>query len=162
VVRVARADRVFRRRWTSTAATRRDPRSRANSPRLRAAESCSVRVIVFTFPIPSVGTARKEEGENPDAFNHIGTRPPGRWDNARRSRSTGPAVKTSNPRLPPRDAEHAVGGIRAWDENPGRRASSPTTVLRSRALARADPKSPTLIVETVAFFPAWGRGVSPT
>ncbi len=41
----------------------------------------------------------------------------------------GPAVKTSSPRLPPRDAERAVGGIRAWGENPGRRASLPTTVL---------------------------------
>jgi hypothetical protein len=44
--------------------------------------------------------------------------------------ATGPAVKTSSPRLPPRDAERAVGGIRAWGENPGRRASSLTTVLR--------------------------------
>src|SRR5436305_3059807 len=41
----------------------------------------------------------------------------------------GPAVKTSSPCLPPRDAERAVGGIRTWGENPGRRASSPTTVL---------------------------------
>ena len=40
-----------------------------------------------------------------------------------------PAVKTSNPCLPPRDAQGAVGGIRAWGENPGRRASSPVTVL---------------------------------
>ena len=36
---------------------------------------------------------------------------------------TGPAVKTSSPRLPPRDALCAVGGIRVWGENPGRRAS---------------------------------------
>ena len=41
----------------------------------------------------------------------------------------GPAVKISSPCLPPRDALCAVGGIRAWGENPGRRASSFTTVL---------------------------------
>lgn len=31
---------------------------------------------------------------------------------------TGPAVKTSSPCLPPRDAQCAVGGIRAWGEIP--------------------------------------------
>lgn len=44
-------------------------------------------------------------------------------------KAAGPAVKTSSPRLPPRNAQRAVGGIRAWGENPGRRASSLTTVL---------------------------------
>jgi hypothetical protein len=66
VVRSSRADRAVKRRWASIAErTRRDPRSRANSPRRRAARSCSVRVIVFTPSHPSVESARKEEGENP-------------------------------------------------------------------------------------------------
>jgi hypothetical protein len=86
VVRVWRAGRAFNRRWTSIAEeTRRDPRSRANSPRRRAARPCSIPVIVFMPFHPSVENARKEEGENPRAFNQIGTRPPGRWGNARRA-----------------------------------------------------------------------------
>jgi hypothetical protein len=40
--------------------------------------------------------------------------------------ATGPAVKTSNPRLPPRDADRAVGGIRTWAERSGRRARTTT------------------------------------
>jgi len=54
--------------------------------------------------------------------------------------NTGPAVKTSSPCLPPRDALCAVGGIRAWGENPGRRASSPTTVHPFGAFAGAHLK----------------------
>jgi hypothetical protein len=46
-----------------------------------------------------------------------------RWSNARRRYDTGPAVKTRNPPLAWWRAS-AVGGIRAWAENPGRRASS--------------------------------------
>jgi hypothetical protein len=53
---------------------------------------------------------------------------------ARGSAPTGPAVKTSNPRLSPRDADRAVGGIRTWAQNSGRRASCPSTVLLSGAL----------------------------
>jgi hypothetical protein len=37
-----------------------------------------VRVIVFTPSRPSIGVAQKEEGKNPRAFNHVGTRPPSR------------------------------------------------------------------------------------
>jgi hypothetical protein len=51
-----------------------------------------------------------------------------------------PRGQTINPRLSPRSANRAVGGIRAWDENPGRRASSLATVLRSRALVCAHVK----------------------
>ena len=73
--------------------------------------------MVFTPSRPSVGSARKEEGENPRVQR----------DRGRRHRAggvtpveqyTGPAVKTSNPGLAPRGAERAVGGIRAWGENP--------------------------------------------
>ena len=47
---------------------------------------------------------------------------------------TGPAVKTSSPRLAPRDAKRAVGGIRAWAGNPGRRASQPRLYSHSQRL----------------------------
>jgi RNA-directed DNA polymerase len=36
--------------------------SRLNSPRLRAAESCRLKVIVLTSSRPSVGSTRKGEG----------------------------------------------------------------------------------------------------
>jgi hypothetical protein len=139
VVRASRAGRAIKRRRTSIAEeTRRDPRSRANSPRRRAARPCSIRVIVFTPFHPSVENARREEGENPRAFNQIGTRPPGRWGNARRATpapQSKPVAHAS--RLV---AQIAVGGIRAWGENPGRRASSDTTVLRFGPFAYADLK----------------------
>jgi hypothetical protein len=90
----SRAGRAVKRRRASIAEeTRRDPRSRANSPRRRAARPCSIRVIVFTPFHPSVENARKEEGENPRAFNQIGTRPPGRWGNARRANTPAPQSK---------------------------------------------------------------------
>jgi len=54
---------------------------------------------------------------------------------------TGPAVKTSNPRLSPRDAGRAVGGIRAWAENPGRRASHLRLYSYSGRLCEPDHKS---------------------
>jgi hypothetical protein len=54
---------------------------------------------------------------------------------------TSPAVKTSSRRLSPRGARSAVGGIRAWAENPGRRASSCKTLLRLQALCEPEPKS---------------------
>jgi hypothetical protein len=53
-----------------------------------------------------------------------------------------PAVKTSSPGLAPRDAERAVGSIRGWGENPGRRASSLTTVLPFGACVPESQKSP--------------------
>ena len=118
---------------------RKPPRSRANSPRLRAAQSCSVRVIIFTPSHPSIGPARKGRGAEPPRVNEIGTRPPGRCVTP--VEPSCPAVKTSSPRLPPRDAKHAVGGNRAWDENPGRRASSLPTVLPFGAFACANLKS---------------------
>ena len=106
----------------------RDPRSRANSSRRRAAGSCSVRVISSRLPNPLFGATRKERERNPARLARLG-----RGHRAGGvtpvEQATGPAVKTSSPCLPPRDAERAVGGIRAWGENPGRRASSLTTVL---------------------------------
>jgi hypothetical protein len=57
-------------------------------------------------------------------------------DSARAGRPhTDPAVKTGNPRLPPRGAGNcAVGGNRAWAGNSGRRASHLPTLLRSQAV----------------------------
>jgi hypothetical protein len=97
--------------------------------------------MIFKPSRPSVGSARKEEGQNPSAVNQVGTRPPGRWGNARRSTAPAPQSKTSNPRLSPRGAGRAIAGNRAWAENPGRRASSRSTVLPSRAFVCADLKS---------------------
>jgi hypothetical protein len=108
------------------------------------AASARVRILLrarhglHAFPSPSVGIARKEEGENHSAFNRVGTRPPARWSNARKARHR-PAAKTSNPRLPPDDVKHAVVPSRR-DENPGRRASSPPTLLRSGRLHARNPK----------------------
>lgn len=53
----------------------------------------------------------------------------------------GPTVKTSNPRLTPRDAQCAVGGIRAWAQNSGRRASHLPTVLLSPAVVCGIPNN---------------------
>ena len=39
----------------------------------------------FTPSHPSVGTARKDEGGKPRAFNQVATRPPGRWSDADRA-----------------------------------------------------------------------------
>jgi hypothetical protein len=47
---------------------------------------------LHAFP-PLCEIARKEEGENPGAFNQIGTRPPGRWGNARRANTPAPQSK---------------------------------------------------------------------
>ena len=90
--------------------------TRDHAPIRRAARSCSVRVIVFTPSHPSVESARKEEGESPRVHLDHGTAPAGGVTPA--EQYAGPAVKTSNPSVAPRGAERAVGGIRAWGENP--------------------------------------------
>ena len=145
--RVCRGPPAIRAPGVKTASgidRRRDPPRPAITSRLAAPTR---RPIMFrprhdlqAFP-SSVGSARKEEGQNPSAVNQIGTRPPGRWGNARRSTAPPAAVKTSNPRLSPRGVGRAVGGNRARAENPGRRASSRSNVLPSRAFVCADPKT---------------------
>jgi hypothetical protein len=135
LVKAPRARRAFKRRLASIAEeTFRDPRSRIDSPRRRAAGSCSVRVIYSCLPNPLFGPPARERERTPARVAGLG-----RGHRAGGvtpvEQATSPAVKTSSPRLPPRDAERAVGGIRAWGENPGRRASSPTTVLPFRVLA---------------------------
>jgi hypothetical protein len=85
LVRVPSTRRAFRRRWASiTDETRWIVRSRLRSPRLRTGRSRVLRVMVLGPSRPSVGSARKEEGKNPRAFNQIGTQPPSRWSNAGR------------------------------------------------------------------------------
>ena len=144
MVWVTPAGRAVKRRRASIAKeTRREPRSRANPPRQRAAPSCCVLVTVrHAFPSLCRRLRAKEESENPRANNRIRTRPPRPVGHRPSQQDTGPAVKTSSPRLSPRDAQCAVGGIRTWGENPGRRASSPTTVLPFGPSARADVKKP--------------------
>jgi hypothetical protein len=94
LVRVPSARRAFKRRRASTACeTRRDPPSRSNSPRLRAAKVSSVHLIRCLGPShPPVGSARNEY-ENPQVFSEIGTRPPGRWCNAGRNTAPAPQSK---------------------------------------------------------------------
>jgi hypothetical protein len=50
-----------------------------------------------TLFLPSVGCAPKEEGTYPRAVNQIGTRPPSRWGNARRSTAPAPQSKPVTP-----------------------------------------------------------------
>ena len=47
--------------------------------------------------VPLVGPREKEEGPEPPAFNHVGTRPPGRWVNARRSTAPAPQSRPVTP-----------------------------------------------------------------
>jgi hypothetical protein len=70
----------------------REPRSRSTSPRLRAAKSCLLDVMVLRLSVPVAGPRGKEEGENPRAVDQIGARSPGRWSDA--SRSTAPAPQS--------------------------------------------------------------------
>jgi hypothetical protein len=90
-----------------------------------------------SLPVP-LGLARKEH-EDPRGSDTLG----------RDHRAGGitpvevrhqPRSQTSNPRLSPRGARSAVGGIRAWAENPGRRASSCSTLLLSQAFTCTSPK----------------------
>jgi hypothetical protein len=96
--RLPSARRAFRRRWASIAdESRCESRLRLSSPRLRSGRSRVVRVMVFGPSRPSVGSARKERGLEPRAVNQIGTRPPGRWRDARRSTAPAPQSKPVTP-----------------------------------------------------------------
>lgn len=103
--------------------------------------------MVFTPSRPSVESARKEEGENQrvqrDRGRHHragGVMPVEQY--------AGPAVKTSNPGLAPRGAEGAVGGFRAWGENPAAGPAHPRLYSHWRPLragiskvARTSPRA---------------------
>jgi hypothetical protein len=60
---------------------------------------------------------------------------------------TGPAVKTSSPRLPPRSAGSAVGGIRAWTEHSGRTASHYRQYSYCGVCVRQSPKIVTTAID---------------
>ena len=125
MVRVLAARRAFRRRRASTACEiRRDPRSRSSSPRLRAAQLLSGRVMLLG--LPSLCSVHAEgRGLEPPSAQRNRAATSGPVGRARAGRHADPAVKTGNPRLPPRGAGYcAVGGIRAWAGNPGRRPAS--------------------------------------
>ena len=96
-------------------------------------------ISLEAFPTLSWDPRARKRARTPGTINHIRTRPPGRWDDAMKH-DAGPAVKTGNPCLSPRGAGRAVGGIRAWAGNPGRRASSYSTVLPTRAFICPRPQ----------------------
>ena len=72
---------------------RREPRSRLSSPRLLAAQSCLLDVMVLRPSVPLAHPRGKEEGENPRAVGQIGARSPGRWGGALRSTAPAPQSK---------------------------------------------------------------------
>ena len=74
---------------------RHGPRSRLNSPRLRTARLCSVRVVIFKPSRLSIGTRGRKKARDPARL--IGTKPPGRWDNADRSPAPAPQSKPVTP-----------------------------------------------------------------
>ena len=101
---------------------------------------------LHAFPSLCWNHAQRKRARNPRAFNRIGTRPPGRWVTPA-EQDTGPAVKTSNPRLSPRDAQRAVGGIRAWGRIPAAgpahlRLYSDSRRLRTRTAKVCSDSSP--------------------
>ncbi len=89
---------------------------------------------------PSRESRTESEGLEPPSGHSVVTEPPLQRDSAGTGGPTSPAVKTSTPCLPPRGADRAVGGIRAWAENSGHRTSHLPTVLRSRRLWALIPK----------------------
>ncbi len=82
----------------------------------------------------------EEEGREPPSAHRVGARPPASGVTPIGIPAPAPQSKTSNPRLSPRGAGRAVGGILAWAENPDRRASHLPTLLRIATFADADPK----------------------
>ena len=117
---------------------RRDPARSAITRQLAAPTCCQIgfgpRHALQAFPSLGWVHAHGKRARNPHVQSDW-TRPPGRWGNAHESRAPAPQSKPVAPctaRLVAQDC--AVGGIRAWAEHPGRRASSPPTVLPSRAV----------------------------
>ena len=86
------------------------------------------------LPVPLLSPRGRNESRTPARSIRSGRGHRAGGVNARRSTSPAPQSKPVTPRLAPRGARRAVGGIRAWAEDPGRRASLPTTLLLLRAL----------------------------
>ncbi len=124
---------------------------RGNPPRPAAASQLAAptsRPIVssphhrlHTFPIPLLRMhARKRSRTRAANRSGRGHQAGGIRPQSKRR----PAVKTGSPRLSPRGADAPSVPFRLWGENPGRRASSPTTVLPFGPSIFADPKKPLL------------------
>ena len=66
-----------------------------------------------SLPVPLVGPRGKEQGVDPRAFNQVGTQPPGRWGNARRSTTPAPQSKpvTAASRLVAQEAPLVAFGL---------------------------------------------------
>jgi hypothetical protein len=84
-----------------------------------------------SLPVPLLGSRGRKRAWTPERSSSRNAAT-GRWGSTRRSTAPAPQSKTSSPcsRLV---RSRAVVGLRAWAENPGRRASSRSTVLRLRA-----------------------------
>ena len=95
--------------------------------------------MVFRPSYPSIGAARKKRARTPGR-HQVASKQAGGSGCAPASAPTGPAVKTSTPRLSPRGADRAVGGLRTRAENSGRRASCPSTILPLRGACQPIPK----------------------
>ena len=110
VAGVARAVRVWvgpgAIRWPGVQASsgidcRRQPLQSALSSQLATPARCR---IVFglrhgrqAFPSLWWVRAERKRGQNPRAFNHVGTQPPSRWGNARRSTAPAPQSRPVTP-----------------------------------------------------------------
>ena len=142
MARAPRARRAFRRRCASIAdLSRRDSRSRLSSPRLRAAKSCRVCVMVFNPSVPLLGSRRRERARTPERSIRSGRghRAGGVTpvETGHRPCSQKPVTHAS--RLVAQIAPSVAFGLRA--ENPGRRASSRLTVLPLRPLCARTSRS---------------------
>lgn len=133
--------RASRRRRASIAReSSRDPRSRVNWSRRRATRSRVSRVIVFSaFPSLYGGRTEGEGPRTPERSNRVGTKPPSRWDIAGRTTAPAPQSKpVTQPHASWRDS--AVGGLRVWAEDSGRRASLTTDLTPIATVVCANPK----------------------
>jgi hypothetical protein len=85
------------------------------------------------LPIPLLGPRARKRARTPPRSTGSGRNHRARWGSARRSTAPAPQSEpvTQASRLVA--LKRAVGGIPVWGENPGRRTSSPTTILGSLA-----------------------------
>ena len=89
-------------------------RDRESTRHAYALPNCA-RSASWSQAFPSLWWVRADgkRGQNPRAFNQVGTRPPGRWGNAHRSRAPAPQSKPVTPasRLVAQDAPLVASGL---------------------------------------------------
>jgi hypothetical protein len=139
LVGVPSARGVFKRRRVSMAgSSRRGPRSRVDSARLRTARLCSIRVVIFEPSRPSIGVARKEEGQGPRPFDRDEATGPGEL--TRRGPAPAPQSKPVTPasRLVAQETPLVASGL--WAENSGRRGQPPTDSTPIASVVCGNPK----------------------